>query len=270
MDQSFDSVFTIDETGQICTVNKAGTELFGYTEDEMVGNNISMICGGGHAVNHNQYLTNYMETGIKKIIGKKREVLAKKKDGSEFPCELGIKEFNDANSGKRYFCGFIKDLTFLKEHEAELQERRALAEGMINASFEPMLEIDEVGIIKLVNEAACSLFGYSHDEFIGSNISIICGDGHAEKHASYLRRYLNTGEKHVIGKKRQVKARRKDGSEIEVELGVKEAVLSNGRKAFCGFIRDLTQQKKDKRALQKQAQLIHGRFFGDGGQGLGL
>ena len=245
-------------------MNKAATDLFGYTESEMVGSNISMICGGGHAANHDQYMANYMETGIKKIIGKKREVIAKKKNGSEFPCELGIKEFSDASSGKTYFCGFIKDLTFLKEHEAELQERSALAEGMINASFEPMLEINEVGIIQLVNEAACSLFGYSRDEFMGSNISIICGDGHAEKHAFYLRLYLNTGEKHVIGKKRQVRARRKDGSEIEVELGVKEVDLSDGRKSFCGFIRDLTQQKKDKRALHKQAQLIRGKFFGDG------
>lgn len=108
------------------------------------------------------------------------------------------------------------------------------------------------------------MFGYSREEFLGSNISKICGDGHGPKHDAYMERYLRTGEQHIIGRKRQVKARRKDGSEFYVELGVQEVVLSDGRKAFCGFMRDLTQQKKDKRALQKQARMIHGKFFGNG------
>lgn len=262
VDIAFDAVLTVDELGMICTVNDAAMELFGYTENEFVGRNISLICGGGHGENHDQYMQNYMKTGIKKVIGRKREVLAKKKNGTEFPCELGLQEISDANVGKRYFCGFIKDLTLVKQQEAELQESQALAQGMINASFDSMFEIDEAGIIKVVNDAACSMFGYSRDEFLGSNISMICGDGHAEKHSSYMRRYLDGGEKHVIGRKRQVKARRKDGSEIEIELGVQEVILSTGKKAFCGYIRDMTAQKKDKRALQRQAQIIHGKFFG--------
>lgn len=261
VDHSFDPVITADETGKICTVNIAATHLFGYEASEMVGHSLSMICGGGHAENHDQYMRNYMETGVKKILGKKREVLAKKKNGTEFPCELGVQEISDVSSGKRYFCAFVKDLTLLKQHEAELQEAQALAQGMINSAFDPMLEIDEVGIIKVVNDAACSMFGYTREEFNGSNISMICGGGHAEKHASYMQRYKDTGIKHIIGRKRQVMARRKDGSEFDVELGVQEVTLTTGKKAFCGFIRDLTQLKKDKRALQKQARMIQNKFF---------
>jgi PAS domain S-box-containing protein len=268
VDHAFDPVLTVDEKGIICTVNEAATELFGYTESEMVGHNLRMICGGGHAENHDRYMKNYMETGVKKVIGRKREVLARKKNGSEFPCELGIQEISDVSSGKRYFCGFIKDLTLIKKHEAELQERQALNQAMINSSFDPMLEIDEAGIIKVVNDSACAMFGYTRDEFLGSNISMICGDGHAAKHEAYMRRYLEGGEKHIIGRKRQVKARRKDGSEFVVELGVQEVILSTtGKKAFCGFIRDLTAQNKDKRALRKQQQIIHGKFFGKDSSG---
>lgn len=66
---------------------------------------------------------------------------------------------------------------------------------------------------------------------------------------------------------------RKDGSEFEIELGVQEVELSDGKKSFCGYMRDLTQQKKDKRALQKQARMIHNKFFGaeegDVGEGAG-
>lgn len=264
VDHAFDSVVTVDESFNICTVNRAATELFGYSEIELVGAQICTIC-----TSFDNYMRDALQLGASKAIGKKHEVQGKTKDGKEFPMELGIQEFSDANSGKRYFCGFMKDLTVLKYHQAQLLERQALAEGMINASFEPMMEIDQTGVIKIVNGAACSLLGYSREEFIGQNIAMICGDGHASRHASYMQRYLDTGEKHIIGRKRQVKARRKDGVEIEVELGVQEVNLAGGKKAFCGYLRDLTQQKKDKRALKKQAELIHGKFFGES-EGLGL
>mmetsp|Transcript_10934 Transcript_10934/g.20192 ORF Transcript_10934/g.20192 Transcript_10934/m.20192 type:complete len:390 (+) Transcript_10934:160-1329(+) len=262
VDQAFDAVVTIDCSGTICTVNDACTELFGYSEKEMVGQNISLICGGGHAENHSRYIQHYLETGEKKIIGIKREALGKKRCGTEFPCELGIQEISDVSSGKRYFSGFIRDLTLIKKQEAELEERQILMQGMINASFDPMVEIDEAGIIKLVNDATCNLFCYKKEELLGSNISLLCGDGHAEKHAEYMKKYIDTGVKHIIGRKRQVKAKRKDGTEVEIELGVQEVVLGSGKKSFCGYMRDLTQQKADKRALRKTQQLMHGKFFG--------
>jgi len=263
VDHAFDPVFTCDCSGIICTVNEAALTLFGYTDSkDMVGQNIKLICGGGHAANHDQYMKNYLETGVAHVIGKKREVMAKKKDGTEFPVELGIQEISDPNSGQRYFCGFVKDLTVIRKHEADLFAKQALAQAMIDASFDSMFEIDEAGIIQIVNDAACHMFGFSRKEFVGSNISVICGVEHAEKHAFYLKRYLSGGMKNVIGRKRQVKARRKDGSELEVELGVQEVYLADGKRAFCGFVRDMTEQRKDKRAMRKQQQLIHGKFFG--------
>ncbi|CAB9510888.1 Sensor protein FixL [Seminavis robusta] len=262
VDHALDPVITINDRGIIVTANDAATDLFQYTEGELVGHNISMLCGGEHAKKHDAYLQNYLQTGVRRIIGKKREVTAKKKDGTEVPCELGIQEIKDVSTGNRFFCGFFKDLTLLKQHEAMLQEKQALAQAMVNASFDGMVEIDQQGIIQIVNDAACNMFGYTREEFLGSNISLICGDGHAKNHDAYLQRYMETGQKRVIGQKRQVKARRKDGTELEVELGVQEVTLFSGKKAFCGFIRDMTQQRKDKRALRKQQQLIHGKFFG--------
>jgi PAS domain S-box-containing protein len=266
VDHAFDPVLTANEHGIIKTVNEAAIQLFGYTEQELVGQNLHKICGGGHAAHHAAYIQNYMKTGVKHAIGQKREVLGRKKDGSEFPCELGVQEIKDVSTGQRFYCGFFKDLTQLKQHQAAIQERQALMQGMINASFDSMLEIDQDGIIQIVNDSACHMFGYTRQEFVGSNVSIICGNGHADRHDMYMQRYLETGQKHIIGIKRQVKARRKDGSELEVELGVQEVDLTNGKKSFCGFIRDLTAQKMDKRALRKQQQLIHGKFFAQDGE----
>ena len=108
----FDSLFVINEEGIIEMVNETATKEFGWTQQEFIGNNISMICGGGHGPKHDQYLKNYLKTGIKKVMGKHDRILhARRKDGSEFEISLGITETPATPGGSglpRRFCGFVK------------------------------------------------------------------------------------------------------------------------------------------------------------------
>ena len=264
LNASFDPVFIIDEDGCILLVNQAALALFGWTEEEFLGNDVSMICGGNHGPKHREYIRNYIDTGEQKMIGKKREVPARKKDGTEFPVELGVDEISCADfpSGKVIFCAFVKDLSSRKKHEFEVKHRMNLMQGMINASFDPMFQIRQNGEIETVNDAAVALFGYSRSEMIGHNISIICGGGHGPKHQEYINRYIKDGHKRVVGRKRQVTAKRKDGTEFEIELGVQEVVSDTGEKLFCGFVRDLTQQLLEKRKMREHEAVLKGNFFG--------
>ncbi|KAG7341484.1 signal transduction histidine kinase [Nitzschia inconspicua] len=266
VDHAMDAVVTINEEGIIQTANPAAHKLFGYDDNELIGHNMSKLCGGNHAEKHNQYIQSYVKTGVEKAMGKNREVPCRHKDGHEFPCQLGLQEITPiasaSHSQKRYFCGYLRDLTQQYQHEAEIKEKEELAQAMVNSSFDPMLEINEEGIITMVNDAILCTFGYTREEMLGSNVSIICGDDHGAHHDEYMRRYLETGCQRIIGRKRQVPAKRKDGSQLQVELGVQEVTLQSGKKVFCGYIRDLTAQHKDKRALRRQQQLIQGKFFG--------
>lgn len=265
VDHSMDPVVTIDEQGIIQTANPATHQVFGFLDHELIGQNISKLCGGDYAEHHNSYIETYLSSGVPKVIGKIRIVPCRHKDGHEFSCQLGLEEItpteSSATSHKRYFCGYLKDMTQELQHEAELKEKQELAQAMINASFDPMIEINEKGIMTMVNTATVCMFGYTREELIGSNVSLLCADDHASHHDEYLQRYLESGTKCIIGRKRHVTARRKDGSELQVELGVQEVTLGSGEKVFCGYIRDLTAQLKDKRALQKQKQMIHNNFF---------
>ena len=168
VDASFDAMFSIDEVGKILMVNEAAVKLFGWTREEMLGQNIGMIAGQGEGKHHMKYMMAYKKSGKSKIMGTKREVTAVKKDGTEFVAELGIKEIQ--HGSERFYAGFLKDLTQEKKHLAEMKQREEIAQAAIDASFDPMLEINQRGIITMVNKATVSLFGWSKEELIGQNV----------------------------------------------------------------------------------------------------
>ena len=255
MDASFDPFFVIDEFGIILMVNQKAVEALGWTREEFLGENISMVVGGVHAKSHDSYLSRYNRTGECRIIGRRRKGLsARRKDGSEFPVELGIRELlkkpgsvhhsGVATSSSRYFCGFLRDLTAEMKHEKELAYKQRISDGILNASFDAMVAIDRKGQIIRANEAAVRQHGYSMEELIGSNVSMLCGGDHGKNHDKYMKRYLKTGDKRVIGVKRELFARRKSGEEFPIELGIQEITTLEGESIFCGFIRDLTEHKR--------------------------
>ncbi|KAL3776856.1 hypothetical protein ACHAW5_009014 [Stephanodiscus triporus] len=125
LDASFDALFVINDRGIIQKVNEASVRVFGWTVDELVGKNINIIMPEERARMHDSYLENYARTGIKKMIGTLREVEACKKDGSSFPCILGIAELNQ-NDGQQHYVGFIRDVT--------LQKSLLVSEAMREAS----------------------------------------------------------------------------------------------------------------------------------------
>lgn len=229
---------------------------------QLMGENISIICGGNHASKHTGYIAKYMQTGVTKIMGKKREVPARKKDGTEFPVELGIKEIKTESDGI-VFSAFIKDLSLQKEQERQIRLRECITQAAVDSSFDPMIQIDDHGIIVSVNKAAIALFGWSREEFIGGNISMICGEGHGPHHDEYLARYLQTGKKKIIGRKRPTKGKRKDGTEFDIELGVREVHdEATGRRYFCGYIRDMTSRKQFQKRMMSRESSIQDEFFG--------
>lgn len=124
VESAADGIITIDHRGIIQTVNQAGQNLFGYTSDELVGRNVSMLMPSPDRERHDGYLAKYIETGVAGIIGKGREVVALKKDGTEFPIYLAVSEVKD---GVHLFTGIVRDLTHEKELQGKLQQQEALA-----------------------------------------------------------------------------------------------------------------------------------------------
>jgi two-component system sensor kinase FixL len=120
-----------------------------------------------------------------------------------------------------------------------------------------MVVIDERGIVQLFSSAAVRLFGYSAADVMGKNVSMLMPSPYREAHDGYLARYLQTGERRIIGIGRIVVGERKDRSTFPMELAVGE-MRSSDRRYFTGFIRDLTERQRTEARLQElQSELVH-------------
>lgn len=129
----------------------------------------------GRAPNHDNYIKRYLRTGEKRAMGKKRKLRARRRDGSEFPIELGLTEVQVREGEERSFCGFIRDLSKEEEQRIEVMRKQRLMAGILDATFDALFAINEKGIIQLVNNAAVDQFGWSRSELVGCNISKIVG-----------------------------------------------------------------------------------------------
>jgi two-component system, LuxR family, sensor kinase FixL len=132
-DTSLDAMITINEKAIIKSVNKSTEKMFGYSEDELVGNNVKMLIPFPYNIHHDNYIRNYLKTGEKKIIDRRREIQGLKKDGTIFPIDLGVTEV--VWEGNRIFTGVIRDLSSRRVLEQRLieignEERRRIGRDL--------------------------------------------------------------------------------------------------------------------------------------------
>lgn len=114
-----EGIITISELGLIETINSAGERLFGYARHDLIGQNVAVLMPEPHRSQHDGYLRHYRETGQARIIGSGRELVARRRDGSEFPIDLRVSEF--ILDGRRRFIGTIRDVSSRKLVERRMQ-----------------------------------------------------------------------------------------------------------------------------------------------------
>ncbi len=120
LDTVLDAMIVSEQDGTIVSFNAAAVRQFGYSEAEAVGQNLRMLMPQPYRQEHDGYLNRYLTTGEKRIIGVDRVVVGQRKDGSTFPMKLAVGEME--RGGRRFFTGFVRDLTEREESAARLQE----------------------------------------------------------------------------------------------------------------------------------------------------
>lgn len=261
VDTAVDGVILIDARGGILMFNPACEKLFGYSAGEVIGRNVKVLMPPSYRDAHDGYLHNYHVSGERKIIGIGREVMGRRKDGSTFLMHLSVGETKQA-SGESIFVGIVHDLTERERVERELRESAARLRAVVDTAVDGVILIDSNGTILKFNPACERLFKYRADEVLGENVAILMPEPYRSEHDGYVRNFVTTGEKKIIGIGREVVGRRKDGTTFPMDLSVGEA-KQDGSPIFVGMIHDLSDRKRtEAQLIQAQKMEAVGQLSG--------
>jgi PAS domain S-box-containing protein len=246
LEAAVDAVIGIDERGIIQLVNPAAEGLFGYTAQEMVGLNVSMLMPSPYREEHDGYIARYVATGQKRIIGIGREVVGLRKDGTTFPLDLSVAE---ARLGDwRAFVGILRDLTEHKRTEKALRESeerfRLLVEGVQDYGI---FMTDAAGNVASWNSGAEHIFGYAAKEVLGRHVSCLYPPEDAAKPDQELKQAGLGNHVHTEGWRV-----RKDGSRFWTEMVV--GPLRDDERRVRGFVRitrDVTERRRAELELRR-------------------
>lgn len=125
LDTVVDEMITIDEKGIVLSFNPAAARIFGYSSNEVIGQNIAILMPEPDHSQHDNYLSHYLHSGEKKIIGSGREVIGKRKDGTTFPMYLAVSEVHSGDEIK--FKGIVRDLSDFKRLQEKVLQAQSLA-----------------------------------------------------------------------------------------------------------------------------------------------
>jgi PAS domain S-box-containing protein len=131
-----------------------------------------------------------------------------------------------------------------------LRASEARLRAILDTAVDAFITINEAGTVESFNPAAERLFGFAAAEVIGRNVNILMPPPYEQEHDDYLRRYVETGERRIIGIGREVVARRKDGSTFPIDLAVGEAII-DGNRLFTGVVRDISERKQAEEAIRE-------------------
>lgn len=163
----------------------------------------------------------------------------------------------DECGASRQLIGMICDIDEEVRLAEEVADRTAHLRSILETAQDGMVVIDAAGRIHSFSRASERMFGYSEPEAIGQNVKILMGEPDRSRHDRYLSRYLETGERRIIGLGRIVTGRRKDGTQFPLHLSIGETNVGN-RRLFTGFMHDLTDEQRSESRTQKlQTELAH-------------
>ncbi|QOL49063.1 PAS domain S-box protein [Massilia litorea] len=163
VDNVADGLITIDEQGRIESINPAAAAMFGYELDEAAGCHFEMLIPARFRRNHARIMADYARTGTASIIGGAAiDVHGQRKDGSEFPMQIAIREMRV--EGQRLFVGIVRDISRRRHAEQEMRKAEERFRLVSQATNDVVWDLDFATEQTWWNEGLIHQFGYRPEE----------------------------------------------------------------------------------------------------------
>ncbi|WP_019340795.1 PAS domain S-box protein [Stutzerimonas stutzeri] len=161
----------------------------------------------------------------------------------------------DGDGRLQWYDGFIGDVTARALAEREAHERESYVRLLIANVIDAIIIINQRGLIETFNHAAERTFGYSEEEVLGRNLSILMPEPHRAAHDGYLEDYEKRGEGRSLEQNRELQAVRRNGEVFIIELRVSE-ISHRGERKFIGLVRDITERKRVDRMKSEFVSIV--------------
>ena len=248
------AISLLDVDGRVMIWNAGAEDLFGWLEEEVVGQSYDMFF---EEEDRRRGLPARQLERAREYGHFATRAWRVRKDGSRLLSDISITAITNEVGQVIGFGRVIRDVTGEEVRARVIEASAVHLRSILDTVPDAMVVIDEHAVVESFSMAAEKLFGYSAEEVIGRNVSILMPAPDSEAHDEYIARYLRTGERRIIGGARRVLGRRKDGSTFPLELSVGEAV-GGGRRVFTGFLRDLSEREEAQAQLHElQVELVH-------------
>ncbi len=253
LDTLKDAVYMVTRDGKFNWLNKAGLKLFGYSEEEL--SSITILDFYNEPSDRKSVTSLIEQEGSIKDL----RVEFKKKDGSLINARLTASCQTDKAGVITGYQGIIRDVTEYEHARVRLLESEEKFRNITMSAHDAIIMMDDDGKVSYWNKAAETIFGYSNQDALGSDLHEMIAPSSVEAFRSGLERFKQTGQGHIVGKTIEVKAVRKDGTEFSAELSLSTLKLRDRWNAL-GILRDIT----DRKALE--SQLMHAQKLESIGQ----
>jgi two-component system sensor kinase FixL len=243
----------LDPDGRIAALNQEAERIEQWCTSDVLGQSHAIFYPPEEVAAHRPTA----DLEIAEREGKlEREMWRVCRNGAEYLARVTMNPLFDGDQRIGFSC-IVRDVTADAAMRSAIEAREQHLQSILATVPDAMIVIDKFGKIISFSAAAERLFGYGEAEVVGRNVSLLMPSPNRERHDEYLARYLDTGERRIIGIGRVVVGQRRDGTTFPMELSVGEAG-QHGDRVFTGFIRDLTQKESDALQLKElQAELVH-------------
>src|SRR6202521_4081658 len=211
-----DAMVVVNQAGEIVLLNVRAEKQFGYSRDELIGQQVKNIIPEGFAERLIADGTRSAADALAQQIGTGIELSGRRKDGSEFPIEIMLSPLESAEG--ILVTAAIRDISVRKDAETHLAQMEGRYRGLLEAAPDAMVVVNQAGEIVLLNVQAEKQFGYSRDELVGQQVKNIIPEGFAARLIADDLRSEGDALGQQIGTGIELTGRRKDGTEFPIEI----------------------------------------------------
>jgi diguanylate cyclase (GGDEF)-like protein/PAS domain S-box-containing protein len=222
----------VDADGCVVLVNTQTEKLFGYDRTELLSMRVEQLIPERFRLRHEGYRSGFFASPDTRTMGAGRDLYGLRKDGTEVPIEIGLNPL--VTDDGPFVLASIIDITERKRSEERLLH-------VVEAAPNAMIMVNEEGQIMLVNSQTERSFGYDRDELLTMHVEDLIPERFKPNHERYREAFFAQPDRREMGAGRELFGRRKDGTEIPIEIGLNPIQIMDEHYVLASII-DITER----------------------------